>query len=180
MNYFQQSVGLPDYTSRTSNQLVSRHEATLCCGLAVSTLNVCDAKGARAAGKEARLSMSCLALQDKKKVEADEPVFGLASVDLVEVEEPTWHIAQHLPSIRWVTPLLLLLHAFIPLYPLTQQFVRCYSSAMHSPCNCLPVRSGYRRPCDTGMHNAMSQQRRTVQSSLPPINNNSMWKPCHL
>ena len=27
---------------------------------------------------------SCM--QDKKKIEADEPVFGLASVDLVEVE----------------------------------------------------------------------------------------------
>ena len=40
--------------------------------------------------------------QDKKKIEADEPVFGLASVDLVEVEAPTWHIAQHLPAIRWV------------------------------------------------------------------------------
>ena len=41
-------------------------------------------------------------VQDKKKIEADEPVFGLASVDLVEVEAPTWHIAQHLPAIRWV------------------------------------------------------------------------------
>jgi len=40
-------------------------------------------------------------MQDKKKIEADEPVFGLASVDLVEVEAPTWHIAQHLPAIRW-------------------------------------------------------------------------------
>ena len=39
-------------------------------------------------------------MQDKKKIEADEPVFGLASVDLVEVEAPTWHIAQHLPAIR--------------------------------------------------------------------------------
>ncbi|KAL3141693.1 hypothetical protein ABBQ32_004380 [Trebouxia sp. C0010 RCD-2024] len=39
-------------------------------------------------------------LKDKKKMEADEPVFGLASVDLVEVEAPTWHIAEHLPSIR--------------------------------------------------------------------------------
>ncbi len=29
-------------------------------------------------------------------------MFGLASVDLVEVEAPTWHIAQHLPAIRWV------------------------------------------------------------------------------
>lgn len=39
-------------------------------------------------------------MQDKKKIEADEPVFGLASVDLVEVEAPTWHIAEHLPAIR--------------------------------------------------------------------------------
>ena len=39
-------------------------------------------------------------VQDKKKIEADEPVFGLASVDLVEVEAPTWHIAEHLPAIR--------------------------------------------------------------------------------
>ena len=43
-------------------------------------------------------------VQDKKKVVADEPVFGLASVDLVETEGPTWHIAQHLPAIR-CTPL---------------------------------------------------------------------------
>ena len=41
-----------------------------------------------------------LCMQDKKKIEADEPVFGLASVDLVEVEAPTWHIAEHLPAIR--------------------------------------------------------------------------------
>lgn len=40
-------------------------------------------------------------MQDKKKIEADEPVFGLASVDLVEVEAPTWHIAEHLPAIRY-------------------------------------------------------------------------------
>ena len=45
--------------------------------------------------------MQCLQVQDKKKVEAEEPVFGLASVDLVEVDAPTWHIAEHLPSIRY-------------------------------------------------------------------------------
>ena len=50
------------------------------------------------------LQSSICDMQDKKKIEADEPVFGLASVDLVEVEAPTWHIAQHLPAIRWVTP----------------------------------------------------------------------------
>lgn len=41
------------------------------------------------------------AVQDKKKIVADEPVFGLASVDLVETEGPTLHIAQHLPAIRY-------------------------------------------------------------------------------
>lgn len=44
--------------------------------------------------------MRCLQVQDKKKIEAEEPVFGLASVDLVEVDAPTWHIAEHLPAIR--------------------------------------------------------------------------------
>lgn len=43
---------------------------------------------------------SRLVAQDKKKIDADEPVFGLASVDLVETEAPTLHIAQHLPAIR--------------------------------------------------------------------------------
>ncbi|KAK9823769.1 hypothetical protein WJX72_005371 [[Myrmecia] bisecta] len=39
-------------------------------------------------------------LKDKKKADAEEPVFGLASVDLVDTDAPTFHIAQHLPSIR--------------------------------------------------------------------------------
>ncbi len=39
-------------------------------------------------------------VQDKKKVMAEEPVFGLASVDLVELDAPTLHVAQHLPSIK--------------------------------------------------------------------------------
>eukprot|EP00891_Asterochloris_glomerata_P006240 jgi/Astpho2/6240/fgenesh1_pg.00088_%23_51_t len=39
-------------------------------------------------------------LRDKKKVMAEEPVFGLASVDLVELDAPTLHVAQHLPSIK--------------------------------------------------------------------------------
>ena len=41
-------------------------------------------------------------VQDKKKVLADEPIFALASVDLVEVDEPTFNIGQHLPAIRSV------------------------------------------------------------------------------
>jgi hypothetical protein len=39
-------------------------------------------------------------LKDKKKVLADEPIFALASVDLVEVDQPTFNIGQHLPAIR--------------------------------------------------------------------------------
>ena len=60
--------------------------------------------------------MRCLQVQDKKKIEAEEPVFGLASVDLVEVDAPTWHIAEHLPAIRYsIHPLSILpsVHPYI-------------------------------------------------------------------
>ncbi len=39
-------------------------------------------------------------LRDKKKVLADDPLFALAAVDLLEMETPTFHIARYLPSLR--------------------------------------------------------------------------------
>ncbi len=39
-------------------------------------------------------------LRDKKKVVADDPLFALAAVDLLEMEAPTFHIARFLPSLK--------------------------------------------------------------------------------
>ena len=39
-------------------------------------------------------------LRDKKKIPTSEPLFALAAVDLVECETRTFHIAQHLPSLK--------------------------------------------------------------------------------
>ena len=39
-------------------------------------------------------------LRDKKKIPASDPLFALAAVDLVECETGTFHIAQHLPSLK--------------------------------------------------------------------------------
>ncbi|CAK0780512.1 hypothetical protein CVIRNUC_005077 [Coccomyxa viridis] len=39
-------------------------------------------------------------LRDKKKIPANDPLFALAAVDLVECETSTFHIAQHLPSLK--------------------------------------------------------------------------------
>ncbi len=39
-------------------------------------------------------------MQDYKKAAAGDPVFALASVDLVETDKPCFHIAQFLPAIR--------------------------------------------------------------------------------
>ena len=39
-------------------------------------------------------------LADKKKVLADEPLFALAAVDLLELDAPTHHIARYLPSLK--------------------------------------------------------------------------------
>ncbi len=39
-------------------------------------------------------------LSDRKKVPADEPLFALAAVDLIELDAPTFHIARFLPSFK--------------------------------------------------------------------------------
>ncbi|KAL0043136.1 hypothetical protein WJX79_010214 [Trebouxia sp. C0005] len=67
---------------------------------ATANLGTCDPKYWSCPGAAGYKVRGQTYLKDKKKIEADEPVFGLASVDLVEVEAPTWHIAQHLPAIR--------------------------------------------------------------------------------
>lgn len=43
-------------------------------------------------------------LNDKKKVLADDPLFALAAVDLLEMDAPTFHIARFLPSLKWARP----------------------------------------------------------------------------
>ena len=45
-------------------------------------------------------------LSDKKKVQADDPLFALAAVDLIELDAPTHHIARYLPSLKCVAPCL--------------------------------------------------------------------------
>ena len=39
--------------------------------------------------------------QDKQKIAAAEPMFALASADLVQTPQPCFHIARHLSSTRW-------------------------------------------------------------------------------
>ena len=39
-------------------------------------------------------------LADKKKVAAAMPMFDLYSAELVEVDEPMWHMARFLPSVK--------------------------------------------------------------------------------
>ena len=39
-------------------------------------------------------------LRDKKKIPAAEPAFSLAATYLMQVEQPTFHIARFLPSLR--------------------------------------------------------------------------------
>ena len=39
-------------------------------------------------------------MSDRKKVPAALPVFELVAVDLLELEEPMFHVCKHLPSTR--------------------------------------------------------------------------------
>jgi hypothetical protein len=39
-------------------------------------------------------------LADKKKIPAAMPMFDLYSAELVEVDEPMWHMARFLPSVK--------------------------------------------------------------------------------
>lgn len=49
---------------------------------------------------------------------AAEPVFGLASVDIVKMRKPCFHIARHLPSIRLSTaPFTFLVNIMVPSTP---------------------------------------------------------------
>lgn len=41
-------------------------------------------------------------LVDKKKILAAPPMFELVAVDLLEMEEPMYHLCKHLPSVRYV------------------------------------------------------------------------------
>ena len=39
-------------------------------------------------------------LQDKKKIPAAVPMFDLYAADLLDVDEPLWHVARFLPSVK--------------------------------------------------------------------------------
>ena len=47
---------------------------------------------------------SYCSVQDRKKFPAGEPVFRLASVDLLELDAPTTHLARFLPSLTCGPP----------------------------------------------------------------------------
>lgn len=54
-------------------------------------------------------------LVDKKKVEASAPLLHLSAADLVNVEEPLWHISRYLPSVQHATaPFQLVLNIMYP------------------------------------------------------------------
>lgn len=57
-------------------------------------------------------------LKDHKKVEAENPVFDLASVDLIETDKPCFHIAQHLPAIKFsMSPFSFVVNIMVPASP---------------------------------------------------------------
>ena len=56
------------------------------------------------------LSQATRGGQDRKKIPAGEPAFRLASVDLLELDRPTTHLARFLPSLACVAVLALLIH----------------------------------------------------------------------
>ena len=43
---------------------------------------------------------SLFAAADRKKIAAAMPMFDLYSAELVEVDEPMWHMARFLPSVK--------------------------------------------------------------------------------
>ena len=55
------------------------------------------------------LSQATRGGQDRKKIPAGEPAFRLASVDLLELDRPTTHLARFLPSLACVAVLALLI-----------------------------------------------------------------------
>jgi hypothetical protein len=67
--------------------LVHQHGSAKCSSLGVDAAAVLSERvdGAR---------------QDRKKVPAEEPVFALVAADLVEANEPVWHVSRFLPSVR--------------------------------------------------------------------------------
>lgn len=57
-------------------------------------------------------------LQDKKKVSAAVPMFELVAVDLLELEEPMYHICQYLPSVKHSpAPFLFCVQMMVPSSP---------------------------------------------------------------
>ena len=57
-------------------------------------------------------------LQDKKKIPAAVPMFELVAVDLLEMEEPVYHVCQHLPSIlHSPAPFLFCVQMMVPSSP---------------------------------------------------------------
>lgn len=57
-------------------------------------------------------------LADRKKIPAAMPVFDLYSAELVEVDEPMWHMARFLPSVKYcAAPFMFILQLMVPANP---------------------------------------------------------------
>ncbi|KAI7837930.1 hypothetical protein COHA_008236 [Chlorella ohadii] len=57
-------------------------------------------------------------LTDKKKIPAAMPMFDLYSAELVEVDEPMWHMARFLPSVKYcAAPFMFILQLMVPANP---------------------------------------------------------------
>ncbi|KAI3426288.1 hypothetical protein D9Q98_008661 [Chlorella vulgaris] len=57
-------------------------------------------------------------LTHKKKVAAAMPMFDLYSAELVEVDEPMWHMARYLPSVKYcAAPFMFILQLMVPANP---------------------------------------------------------------
>ena len=70
--------------------------------LGVAGQTACLRRGQKAGAVSACLQLRGPSyLSDKKKIPADDPLFALAAVDLIELDAPTFHIARYLPSLRY-------------------------------------------------------------------------------
>lgn len=90
-------------------------------------------------------------LTDKKKVEATPPMFELVAVDLVELEEPVFHIAKFLPSVRQSpAPFLFTVQLMVPANPpisLVSTWAAPMNVAEHSPEQLIAQFEEQQGPC---------------------------------
>lgn len=90
--------------------------------------------------------------QDRKKIAAAEPIFGLATVDIVKMRKPCFHIARHLPSIRYSTaPFTFLVNIMVPSTPFLSLVVAWSASDPLDAAGRMPAESGSLNQSSSGM-----------------------------